>query len=62
MVGKFDNYPETDVKDQMQKRFEAVQKKVAGALKSTLDAYGPIDITNVSSAAKRVAAQLVKGD
>ena len=58
---KFENYPEGPPPDK-QFAFEALQKKVAGAIKSTLTAHGPIDITNVSSAAKRIAAQLVKGD
>lgn len=36
----------------------AVERQVVGALKSTIDAHGPITRANVSSAAKRIVSAL----
>lgn len=33
-------------------------REIAGALKATIDAHGPIDRTNISSATKRIAHAL----
>lgn len=39
--------------------FDAMQRRVNGALKSTIDAHGPITLQNRGSAAKRIAKQLI---
>lgn len=36
----------------------AVERQIVGALKSTIDAHGPITRENVSSAAKRIVSEL----
>lgn len=39
-------------------RMENLEREIAGALKQTIDAHGPITIENRSSAAKRIASAI----